>query len=214
MISIRSFVFNPFSENTYVVSDETKECVIIDPGCYTKEEENELVQYITDEGLKPVLLLNTHGHIDHVLGNYFIQKTYGLGLGIHKAEAATLKSVVTYAPSYGFAQYQEIEPEFYISEDKTISFGNSSFEVLFVPGHSEGHVALINKEQNICISGDVLFDGSIGRTDLPGGNFETLIESIHSQLFNLPDNMVVYPGHGPTTTIGKEKESNPFCAIK
>ena len=213
MISIHSFVFNPFAENTYIVSDETRECAIIDPGCYTDVEQKQLQDYISEQNLKPVLLINTHGHIDHVLGNFFVQKTFDLGLSIHKVEVPTLKSVVTYAPSYGFAEYSDVEPEFYLSENKSVKFGNSSFEVLFVPGHSEGHIALINRAQNICISGDVLFESSIGRTDLPGGDFDTLIQSIRTKLFALPDNMVVYPGHGPTTTIGKEKTTNPFCAV-
>jgi glyoxylase-like metal-dependent hydrolase (beta-lactamase superfamily II) len=213
MISIKTFVFNPFSENTYILSDETEECAIIDPGCYEQSEKDEIAQFIEDQGLTPVLLINTHCHIDHVLGNDFVSRKYKIPLQIFKEELSTLKSVTSYAASYGFPNYQEVIPQLFLSEDTPVKFGNSKLDVLYVPGHSAGHIALINKDQNICIAGDVLFDGSIGRTDLPGGQFETLINSIQQKLFDNADQMVVYPGHGPTTTIGKEKSTNPFCAV-
>ena len=213
MISIHTFVFNPFSENTYVLYDESKECVIIDPGCYEKSEQDELTQFIEEQGLAPVLLINTHCHIDHVLGNDFVTRKYKIPLQIFEEELSTLKSVPSYASNYGFPEYQEAEPQMFLKEDTPVTFGNSKLEVVYVPGHSAGHIALVSKEQNICIAGDVLFDGSIGRTDLPGGDFDMLINSIQQKLFNNADQMVVYPGHGPTTTIGKEKISNPFCAI-
>ena len=214
MISIHTFVFNPFSENTYILSDESKECVIIDPGCYEPHEQAELEQFIQENDLNPVLLINTHCHVDHVLGNYFVSRKYGLPLQIFKEELPILKSVSSYAANYGFPEYQEIEPESFLTEAEPVVFGNSSLKVSFVPGHSSGHIALINEEQGICIAGDVLFDSSIGRTDLPGGDFNTLINSIQKKLFKYSDQMIVYPGHGPATTIGKEKLSNPFCAIK
>ena len=213
MISIHSFVFNPFAENTYVLSDETKECAIIDPGCSNVEEENQLSQYIEKNELKPVLLLNTHCHVDHVLGNYFVSRKYGLTLQIFEEELPTLRAVSTYAGNYGFPQYQEVEPGAFLTELKSVNFGTSELDVIFVPGHSVGHIALVNEEQGICIAGDVLFDGSIGRTDLPGGDFNTLINSIQQKLFKYSDQMNVYPGHGPATTIGKEKVYNPFCAL-
>ena len=214
MISIHTFVFNPFSENTYILSDESKECVIIDPGCYEPHEQAELEQFIQENDLNPVMLINTHCHVDHVLGNYFVSRKYGLPLQIFEKELPTLKSVASYAANYGFPGYQEVEPESFLTEAQPVVFGNSSLEVSFVPGHSTGHIALINEEQGICIAGDVLFDSSIGRTDLPGGDFNTLINSIQKKLFKYSDQMIVYPGHGPATTIGKEKISNPFCAIK
>ena len=214
MIQIKKFVFNPFSENTYVVYDETLEAIIIDPGCYEREEQEELSEFIEKQNLKVVQLLNTHCHIDHVLGNQYIKDRYGVGLHIHSKDAETLLAVKVYAPAYGFTQYNEATLDGFFEEGDTILFGNSSFEVIFVPGHAPGHVAFVNKEQKICIGGDVLFDGSIGRTDLPGGNFEELIRSIHEKMFVLDDDMVVYTGHGGETTIGKEKTSNPFCAIK
>ena len=210
MIQIKSFVFNPFQENTYIVWDETKEALVIDPGCSDPSERQELSDFITNEGLKVVKLLNTHCHIDHVLGNFFVQKTYGVSLHVHEKDIPVLKAVKTYAPNYGFPDYQEVEVGVVLKEATEITFGDSSFEVLFVPGHAPGHVAFVNKEQKICISGDVLFRGSIGRTDLPGGNFEILLNSIEQQLFPLGDDMVVYSGHGVSTTIGYERQWNPF----
>ena len=213
MIQIQSFVFNAFQENTYVVFDETNEALVIDPGCYEKDEQEELLEFIESKSLKVVKLLNTHCHIDHVLGNNYIKEKYKVKLYIHQDDEETLKSVEVYAPAYGFAQYTAAQIDAFFDEGDTIEFGNSKFDIVFVPGHAPGHVAFINEEQNICIGGDVLFDGSIGRTDLPGGNFEQLIQSIHQKLFILSNAMVVYPGHGSTTTIGKEKTTNPFCAI-
>ena len=213
MISIKSFVFNPFSENTYVISDETKECAIIDPGCGNAEEQSAITDYIEEAELKPVLILNTHCHIDHVLGNDFLSAKYNLPVTLCKKDLETLKAVSAYAPSYGFPDYKEVDNLEFIEEGDMVSFGNSELETLFVPGHSAGHIAFVSKKQNICFSGDVLFDGSIGRTDLPGGNFDVLISSIHDKLFTLDDKTVVFSGHGNSTTIEKEKSTNPFCAL-
>jgi len=213
MLSIEIFTFNPFSENTYVVSDETTEAVIIDPGCYTREEQQELSSYVNDNHLKIKYLLNTHGHIDHVLGNDFVKDKYKVPLLIHKIDEATLRAVKTYAPLYGFDAYRGAEPDRFIGEEDRIEFGNTSWKIFFLPGHAPGHIGFYDEKEKIIFSGDVLFAQSIGRTDLPGGNFETLINSIHKKLFILPDEVVVYPGHGPATTIGGEKISNPFCAL-
>ena len=213
MLSIHSFVFNPFSENTYVVFDETCEAVIIDPGCYERDEQAELDDFILDNKLQVKFLLNTHCHIDHVLGNYHVKEKYKVPLLIHSVEEKVLRTVKTYAPNYGFALYQETLPDRFINEGELFLFGKTKWQILFLPGHSPGHVAFYDATQKVVFSGDVLFDGSIGRTDLPGGNFETLIDSIHQKLFVLPDDIIIYSGHGPTTTIGKEKVSNPFCAL-
>ncbi len=210
MLSIKIFTFNPLQENTYVLWDETMECIIIDPGCYDKEEKQKLKSFIEDSKLKPVRLLNTHCHVDHVLGNAFIFSSYGLKVETSKIEEAQLRSVKTYAPMYGFHQFEESEVGNHIEEGETISFGNSILEILSVPGHSPGHLAFLNKEQNICIAGDVLFRGSIGRTDLPGGNFSQLEKSIKSKLYTLPGTMQIYPGHGPKTDINYEKVNNPY----
>jgi hydroxyacylglutathione hydrolase len=213
MISIQSFVFNPFSENTYVVFDKTREAVIIDPGCYEPEEFAELDHVIQKNELQVKFLLNTHCHIDHVLGNNHVKEKYKVPFIIHAEEEKVLKAVKAYAPNYGFAKYQEALPDQFIKEGNTFSFGNTQWQILFLPGHSPGHIGFYDKVEKVIFSGDVLFDGSIGRTDLPGGNFQTLISSIHQKLFVLPDEVTVYSGHGSTTTIGKEKVSNPFCSI-
>jgi hydroxyacylglutathione hydrolase len=211
MISIKSFIFNAFMENTYILYDETKECVVIDPGCYDQRERNIVSEFIKEKNLKVVKLLNTHCHIDHVLGNDFIKKEFNVDLYIHKLEEATLKSVEVYAPAYGFKNYEQTKADFYLSEGVDVNFGNSTLAVMFAPGHAPGHVVFYSKEQNFLIGGDVLFRRSIGRTDLPGGDHETLIKSIKTKLFPLDNETVVYSGHGDVTNIGHEKKYNPFC---
>jgi hydroxyacylglutathione hydrolase len=213
MISIKTIVFNPFAENTYVLYDETRECAIIDPGCYTDEENNHLKEVINELDLIPVSLLNTHCHIDHVLGNAFVNQEFGLDLQIPIDDKETYQAVPNYAAMYGFPNYKHLETNSYIREDDILKFGNSVLKAVFVPGHTQGHLAFVNEKEEICIGGDVLFDGSIGRTDLPGGDFNTLIDSIQGKLFKLPAQTVVYPGHGTTTTIEKEMNSNPFCGV-
>lgn len=213
MVTIQPFTFNALAENTYVVFDETKECVIIDPGCYDREEKTEISNFIEEEKLKVKYLLNTHCHVDHVLGNHFIKEKYRVSLLIHPDDAITLRSVSAYAPMYGFQSYEPSEADQFIKEGDVIKFGNTSLKVLFLPGHAPGHVGFYESNEKVILSGDVLFDGSIGRTDLPGGNFQTLMHSIQQKMFLLPDETEVFPGHGPTTTIGKEKVSNPFCAL-
>jgi hydroxyacylglutathione hydrolase len=214
MLKIQSFVFNPFQENTYVLYDETGECVVIDPGCYEKEETFELDSFISDQKLTVKLLLNTHCHIDHVLGNYFVKEKYKVRFLIHQKDEYVLKSVKAYAPNYGFNQYTEALPDGYVEEGDVITFGKQSMKVIFTPGHAPGHVVFFHEESLNLIGGDVLFYNSIGRTDLPGGNHAQLISSIQEKLFILPDSTTVYPGHGPETTIGFEKRTNPFCAVE
>ena len=213
MLKIEEFVFNPFQENTYVLYDETREAVIVDPGCYEDYEKQDLQHFIESNKLNVKMLLNTHGHIDHVLGNTFVKDTFKVKLSIHKIDEPVMRAVKAYAGNYGFPLYQEASVDSYLEEGNTISFGTQQFEILFVPGHSPGHVAFYNEKEKVVIGGDVLFQNSIGRTDLPGGNFDTLINSIHEKLFTLPDDVVVYAGHGPKTTIGFEKITNPFCAL-
>ncbi len=213
MLSIQTFTFNAFAENTYLAYDETKECVIIDPGCYSREEQYELTEFIESEKLRVKYLLNTHCHVDHVLGNYFIKDKYRVPFLMHEQDFATLKSVKLYAPMYGFPSYHEAEPDGFLKEGEEVKFGNARWKILFLPGHAPGHIGFYDDKEKIIFGGDVLFDSSIGRTDLPGGNFNTLLHSIQQKLFLLPDDVVVYPGHGPTTTIGKEKISNPYCAL-
>lgn len=210
MIHIQIFVNNPYQENSYILYDETKECVIIDPGMYTSVEQNEVINFIKEEGLKPVLFLNTHCHIDHVLGNKFIFDNYGLKPQFHKGELPVLQAVPAYAPQQGFRYELSPEPEVFLPETGFVNFGNSSLELVFAPGHSPAHLCFLSRADKFLIGGDVLFRGSIGRTDLPGGNYQTLINSIQNKVFTLPDDIVVYPGHGPETTVGYEKQYNPF----
>jgi len=210
MISIQTFTFNALQENTYLLFDETRECIIIDPGCYDKDEQLELVNFISNKNLQPRLLLNTHCHVDHVLGNAFVEQKYGLAVHTSKVEEAQLRSVKIYAPLYGFVNYHEVEKVKHIEAGEKIEFGTSELEILSVPGHSPGHLAFWNKGQGFCISGDVLFKGSIGRYDLPGGDFKTLESSIKNVMYSLPDDTVIFSGHGPCTTIGFEKKYNQF----
>ena len=209
-MTVTGFTFNPFSENTYVLHDQTGECVIIDPGCYEKQEQDMLRSFLAEQKLKVVLLLNTHCHIDHVFGNKFITDTYQVPFLIHRQEVATLQAVPVYAPAYGFPHYQPATPTGFLTPGENITFGQTELQVLFTPGHAPGHVVFYHQESGVCLGGDVLFQRSIGRTDLPGGDFDTLIRSIRTQLFTLPDAVRVYPGHGPSTTIGEEKQANPF----
>lgn len=213
MLQVKIFEFNPFQENTYVLFDDSRECVIIDPGCSDIHEEAALATFINDNKLEVKLLLNTHCHIDHVLGNWFVKKKYGVDLLIHQAEEVVLKTVKVYAPNYGFPAYQETTPDGYLKESDVVKFGNQTMQVLFVPGHAPGHIAFYSQKEKILISGDVLFYNSVGRTDLPGGNTQTLMDSIQNKLFLLPDDVTVYPGHGPETSIGFEKKTNPYCAL-
>lgn len=213
MIHIQAFTFNPFSENTFVLSDDSKACIIIDPGCYEPHEQEELKAYIDKNGLKVEKIVNTHCHIDHVLGNHWCKETFKAPLFIPEKELPQLKAIPTYAPTYGFHKYSEAKPDGFLLKSGDLTFGQSSLKTFFVPGHSPGHLAFYCAEQHFLIGGDVLFRRSIGRSDLPGGDHEQLIESIHQQLFSLPDQTEVHCGHGPSTTIGEEKVSNPFCAI-
>jgi len=203
-------VFNPFSENTYVLHDETGEAVIIDPGCYDKAELKQLYDYIETNTLKPVRIINTHAHIDHVLGVAAVKLKYNIPFSLHRIDEPLLKAVKTYASNYGFTHFDEPEIDSYIDEGDTVTFGNSSLRILFVPGHAPGHVAFVHDEQQFVIGGDVLFRQSIGRTDLPGGDLEILLDSIRTKLFTLADGYTVYAGHMQPTTIGYEKKNNPF----
>ncbi len=214
MIHVKSFVFNPFMENTYILYDDSREAVVIDPGCYEEYEQDQLTEFIEKEGLTVKRLINTHGHIDHVLGNYFVSRKYGIPLEINEKDIPVLKAVESYAPSYGFDNYQPVEPERMLNEGDIVTVGQSELEVLFLPGHSPGHIGLLNREEKMLVSGDVLFRESVGRTDLPGGDHTTLLDSIREKLFNLDDEIIVYCGHGPETSLGHEKRYNPFCAIE
>jgi glyoxylase-like metal-dependent hydrolase (beta-lactamase superfamily II) len=210
MSAVKCFENNPYQENTYILYDESGECAIIDPGMYTAAEQNAVVNFIKDNNLKPVLLLNTHCHIDHVLGNKFIFDQYGLKPQFNKGEVEVLEAVVAYAPAMGFRYDVSPSPEVFLPETGNVTFGNTTLTLIFAPGHSPAHLCFYDDDANVLIGGDVLFRGSIGRADLPGGNYNQLIKNIEEKLFILPDTCTVYPGHGPETTIGFEKQHNPF----
>lgn len=210
MVQIKSFVFNPYQENTYVLYDKTMDCVIIDPGMNNGREQNILSNFISEQELRPVMLLNTHCHIDHVLGNKWVYDTYGLLPQFHEGELPLLTAVPSYAPAQGIPYEVSPIPATFLPDAGKISFGDSTLELIFAPGHSPAHLCFYSEEDDFLIGGDVLFYTSIGRTDLPGGNYNQLISSIRDKLFLLPDSCRVYPGHGPATSIGFEKQNNPF----
>jgi glyoxylase-like metal-dependent hydrolase (beta-lactamase superfamily II) len=210
MISIKRFEFNPFRENTYVISDDTGECLIMDPGCQEPEEQDLLLAYFEENDLKPVKIVNTHCHIDHILGTAFLHDQLKLPFLIHPLEKPLLTASIAQGEFFGLEVQTPPEPTDYLNEGDTVTFGKSMFEVIHIPGHSPGGIVLLNKEQQCMFTGDVLFQGSIGRTDLPGGDYDSLVNSIRQKLLLLDPEIRVFPGHGPDTTIGIENQSNPF----
>ncbi len=218
MLAVKTFTFSPVQENTYILYNEQKQCCIIDPGCYFPEERDELKTGIEETGLTPVLLLNTHCHLDHVFGNKFVHDTWGLHLHLHEKE----KPVLDFAPQSGIMYQLPFDnyngPLVYLKEGNYINIGENEadsnrLEIRFTPGHSPGSISFYHKAGGFIIGGDVLFYGSVGRTDLPGGNLKTLINSIQTQFFTLPDETKVYSGHGPVATVGLEKMNNPFVKL-
>ena len=209
-MDIKSFVFNAFYENTYLLSSSNLETLVLDPGCYEDFEKKELTDFIKTNKLKPIAIINTHCHIDHVLGNDYLKKLYNIPLWIPATEKNLLKSVSTYAPTMGIQDYQEAQPDKLLSEKDVITFGSEKLEILYAPGHSEGHLMFYHAADKSLMAGDVIFRESIGRTDLPGGNFKTLEESIKNQVYTLPEAVKIYPGHGPSTTVGHEKNTIPL----
>lgn len=210
MIKIKKLTFNPFQENMYLIYNEFNETIIVDPGCYTADEQIALESFISDNKLNPQRLLNTHCHIDHVLGNPFVNRKYNLLPEFHSLEQWLLDSVATYGQLWGINSEIQPHAKSYLTTDDCIKLGDDFLEIRFTPGHSPGSLVFIHHESKSILAGDVLFFESIGRTDLPGGNHSDLLNSINEQLFTLPDDYIVYPGHGPNTTIGHEKQFNPF----
>ncbi|HAQ20795.1 MAG TPA: MBL fold hydrolase [Prolixibacteraceae bacterium] len=209
-MQIKKFTFNPVQENTFVVFDETNECVIIDAGCYFENERQELDRFISEKQLKPVRLINTHCHFDHIMGVTHCRAKYHLQFETHPDEAILVEQAAEHGDLFAIPVEPIDAPDAFLKEGDRITFGNSFLEVIEAPGHSPGGVVFFNPEQKILIAGDVLFYGSIGRTDLPGGSFEKLTDNIKTKLLILPTETVVYCGHGPETTIGFEKKNNPF----
>jgi hydroxyacylglutathione hydrolase len=210
MATIACMTFNPFQENTYVIYDSTNECIIIDPGCSDAIEQVELAGFIQSNHLKPVMLVNTHCHVDHVFGNRFVFDSWGLSPICHPLEVQVLDKAVEYGRMFGVIVIESPKPQKFIEEGDEVRFGNTVLKVLFTPGHSPGSVSLYCEESHFVVAGDVLFHESIGRTDLPGGDFPTLENSIKTKLYTLPADVKVLSGHGPDTTIGHEMRYNPF----
>jgi hydroxyacylglutathione hydrolase len=210
MLHIQAFTFNPFQEQTYIVWNDGLEAVIIDPGCYDPSEQQTLQAFISSKQLKPQVVLNTHCHIDHVLGNAFVCKTWDIPLWIPAGEVDQLTSVLSYGPGMGIYPQPSPQPSGLLDERTPMQYLGCVWQVLNVPGHSPDGLCFYIPSENILIAGDVLFQGSIGRTDLPGGNYERLMTGILQKLMTLPDETIVYPGHGPATDIVTERNTNPF----
>lgn len=211
MARVVRFTFNPFQENTYLVIDQTKQCALFDPGCASEAEKEELAAYISRHELRPVRLINTHCHIDHIFGNAFVAERYGLELEIHRGELPVLEAAPVSAQFFGLPfQEKQIRPGRFLDEGDELRFGDTVLKVLLTPGHSPASLSFYCESDRFLIAGDVLFQGSIGRTDLPGGDMATLLRSIREKLLPLGDDVVVHPGHGPDTTLGQERQSNPF----
>ncbi len=210
MIKVEKYIVNPLQENTWLLYDETRECIIIDAGFHYKDEKEEILSVIAENSLKPVKLVNTHCHFDHMLGIEFMRNHYNLPFFVHKDDLFLVERAVAQGEMFGFSMKPVLPPDGFISGGETLKFGNSELSIIHVPGHSPGHVVFYAKHEKFLVAGDVLFYGSIGRTDLPGGDYNTLINAIRSELFILPDDTVVYCGHGPETTISFEKTNNPF----
>lgn len=210
-MQIAKFTFNPIQENTFLLYDDKKNAVIVDPGCYFPEEKEQLKTFIEEKELNLLALLNTHAHLDHVMGNTFIKETYGVDSYLHEKDIPTLNMAAGSAALYGMDLFEvPPQPDHLIKEGEILTFGEMQFEVIFGPGHAPGHVAFYMKKEKLLINGDILFKGSYGRVDLPGGDFEALKHSITQKLFLLPEDTTVLTGHGDETTIGYEKTSNPI----
>jgi hydroxyacylglutathione hydrolase len=211
-MKIHKLVFSPIEVNTYILSTDSDECAVIDCGCYDKNEFDELKQYLGENNLKPVILLNTHSHLDHVFGNRLMFEHYGLKPYASELDEMNRRNAPMHAELFGLSMEVPPEPMEFISDNQLITFGNEKLVALHVPGHTTGSIAFYSESENCVFTGDALFSGSIGRTDLDGGDFETLMNSIRTRLFTLPLSTVVYPGHGSKTTIEKEMNTNPFFA--
>jgi glyoxylase-like metal-dependent hydrolase (beta-lactamase superfamily II) len=211
MLPLKIFTFSPFQENMYILSTANKECIVFDPGCFYPQERDTLIAYFDEKKITPKRLINTHAHIDHIFGNALIYRTYNILPEIHKEELHMLTMAPSICEAYGFEMPEPSPiPEHFIEEGDTIELGEFSLLALLTPGHSVASLSFYCESHGFLIAGDVLFKESIGRTDLPGGDYDTLINVVKEKLFTLPDDTVVYPGHGPHTTIGYEKRNNPF----
>jgi hydroxyacylglutathione hydrolase len=211
-MEIYKLVFSPIEVNTYILADKSGDCAIIDCGCYDESECDELAAFLESKNLKPVLLLNTHCHLDHIFGNGFILEKYRLKTFSSELDEPNRKDAAQHAMLFGLTMNEPPEPAGFINDNQVVSFGTNKLVALLVPGHTAGSLAFYSEERGCVFTGDALFAGSIGRSDLPGGNFETLIKSIKTKLFVLPPSTVVYSGHRHETSIEREMKSNPYFA--
>lgn len=209
-MKIKTFVFNSFQENTFVIHDASGEAFIIDPGCSLPEEEKKLKDYIYDNHLHPAAVVLTHGHIDHILGIPFCKREWNVPVWIHPGDGFLYLQAAVYAQVFGLKISSMPDPDRMLNEGDILRCGEESLEVIHVPGHSPGGIALYNRANQVLFPGDILFSGSIGRSDLPGGDHQLLVDGIRRKLLALPEDTVVWPGHGPSTTIGEEKAHNPY----
>ncbi|WP_298653307.1 MBL fold metallo-hydrolase [uncultured Proteiniphilum sp.] len=212
-MNIKIFEFNPLGVNTYVLSDETKECVVIDPAPFYADEKELLLNYLLDQGFRVKHLLNTHLHFDHIFGINLLASQFGLSVKCHPDDLYLLEDISGQMQLFGLpGSNADFKPEIggYLNEGDIITFGNQSLKVFHTPGHSPGSVVFYHEGEGCVFGGDLLFYAGVGRTDLPGGNYDDLLNSITTKMFTLPDSTVVYSGHGPATTIGFEKKNNPF----
>lgn len=210
MAKLKAFVFNPFQENTFVLYDDSNECIVVDAGCYTREEEQVLARFIEENGLTLKLAVCTHGHVDHILGNAFIKSHFGVDIAANPLDASLIESAVSHASLYGFTLDRVPSIDRSLNHGDEVRFGNTVLKVIHTPGHTQGGICFLSQADGFILVGDTLFRGSIGRTDLPGGSYDQLIDSIENQLMTLEPNLKAYPGHGEPTTIGWEKHNNPF----
>ena len=210
MMNIEQFVFNPFRVNCYVLYEQSGDCIIVDPSVSDKSEQDLFTRFIENKSLRPLMIINTHGHVDHVAGIEFLKDKYAIKAGIHRDDLFLLNNAVEQGLFFGFRIKKPPSPDFYVEHNQIVSLTDSKLEIRHAPGHSPGSVILYSRSDNFVITGDVLFEGSIGRTDLPGGDYNTLLNSIKMEILSMPDETKVYPGHGPSTTVGDERRKNPF----
>ena len=210
MICVARLVFNPFAVNTYILYDGTRDCIVVDPGNYSSREDAILTEFLSERGLRPVMALCTHGHVDHILGVDYVKRVYGVPFAVSSDDGFLLDSAKTHGAIYGFDIQSPPKPDIDLKGEDKVSFGDSELMLVATPGHTPGHLCLYNKEQKIALTGDTLFRESIGRTDLPGGDYSWIMKSILEKIVPLGDEMTIYPGHGGESTIGHELLYNPF----
>jgi hydroxyacylglutathione hydrolase len=213
MLKVKALIFNAFQVNTYIVSAENGDCIIVDPACSSATEVTRLTDFLEKENLKPFLVVNTHAHVDHILGNAAITEKLSLKLAAHPKSAYLYANAMNFAAALGFELDKIIYPEQELEEGDRLKVGDDELKILYTPGHADGSICLYSKENSFVITGDVIFYASIGRTDFPTGSYEVLEKSIREKLYTLPDETIIYPGHGPSTKVGFEKYNNGFITV-